>query len=138
MISELERRGAPEPGVATSRFAADQQAAAGAVQQVEAFIAELERKVGHVPRGSVQSGDRSSAPSDVKEKGKKKAAPATKPAPATEVAPDADPSKLDIRVGVVTKCWEHPDSEKLYCEVWHLRYRENIRLIMSCISNAGN
>lgn len=31
--------------------------------------------------------------------------------------PELDPSKLDIRVGIVTKCWPHPDSEKLYCEV---------------------
>ena len=23
---------------------------------------------------------------------------------------------LDIRVGTVTKCWEHPEAEKLYCE----------------------
>ncbi|TMW62271.1 hypothetical protein Poli38472_009764 [Pythium oligandrum] len=25
-------------------------------------------------------------------------------------------ASLDIRVGVITKVWEHPDSEKLYCE----------------------
>ena len=29
---------------------------------------------------------------------------------------DLDPSKLDIRVGHVVKCWNHPDSEKLLCE----------------------
>lgn len=28
----------------------------------------------------------------------------------------ADPSKLDIRVGLVVRCWNHPDSEKLLCE----------------------
>lgn len=38
--------------------------------------------------------------------------------PASEAA-DAgklDPSKLDIRVGKVVKCWNHPESEKLLCE----------------------
>jgi methionine--tRNA ligase beta chain len=29
---------------------------------------------------------------------------------------DLDPSKLDIRVGLVTKCWAHPESDKLLCE----------------------
>eukprot|EP00904_Undaria_pinnatifida_P008338 jgi/Undpi1/4634/HiC_scaffold_18.g07988.m1 len=37
-----------------------------------------------------------------------------KPAPAAPV--DGDPSKLDVRVGVIVKAWEHPDSDKLYCE----------------------
>lgn len=27
-----------------------------------------------------------------------------------------DPSQLDIRVGRVVRCWNHPDSEKLLCE----------------------
>jgi methionine--tRNA ligase beta chain len=27
-----------------------------------------------------------------------------------------DPSKLDIRVGLVVRCWDHPDSDKLLCE----------------------
>ena len=27
-----------------------------------------------------------------------------------------DITKLDIRVGVITKVWKHPDAEKLYCE----------------------
>jgi len=29
---------------------------------------------------------------------------------------DLDPSKLEIRVGRVIKCWEHKESEKLLCE----------------------
>ncbi len=40
--------------------------------------------------------------------------------PATATAagpdPDADPSKLDFRVGIIRKCWEHPEAEKLLCE----------------------
>ena len=27
-----------------------------------------------------------------------------------------DISKLDIRVGLITKAWDHPDADKLYCE----------------------
>lgn len=35
-------------------------------------------------------------------------------APAARV--EGHPSKLDVRVGVIVKAWEHPDSEKLFCE----------------------
>lgn len=40
------------------------------------------------------------------------------PAAASPSAPpaDANPSLLDVRVGVVVKCWNHPDSDKLLCE----------------------
>lgn len=27
-----------------------------------------------------------------------------------------DFAKLDLRVGTITECWKHPESEKLYCE----------------------
>lgn len=43
---------------------------------------------------------------------KKAQAPAAAPAATSE----GDPSKLDMRVGVIVKAWEHPDSEKLFCE----------------------
>lgn len=46
-------------------------------------------------------------------KGKESAAP---PAPAATEVVEGDPSKLDVRVGVIVKAWEHPDSEKLFCE----------------------
>lgn len=36
-------------------------------------------------------------------------------APATAAA-GLDPSKLDIRCGLVVKCWDHPESDKLLCE----------------------
>ena len=49
-----------------------------------------------------------------KEAAEKKDAP---PAPPAEGASDAlNPSLLDIRVGEIKKCWNHPDSEKLLCE----------------------
>lgn len=38
-------------------------------------------------------------------------------APAPSAATDeGEPSKLDMRVGVIVKAWEHPDSDKLFCE----------------------
>lgn len=45
-----------------------------------------------------------------------KAAKAEATPAATEKDEDLDPSKLDIRVGFVTKCWAHPESDKLLCE----------------------
>jgi methionine--tRNA ligase beta chain len=56
-----------------------------------------------------------------KQKGKKDDAKGEKKADASAAAAegdqeDLDPSKLDIRVGHVVKCWNHPDSEKLLCE----------------------
>ena len=40
--------------------------------------------------------------------------------PASDGSPEGDclasAPALDIRVGTVVKCWEHPDAEKLYCE----------------------
>lgn len=43
------------------------------------------------------------------------AAPAAA-APAGDKDDDLDPSKLEIRVGLVVKCWDHPESDKLLCE----------------------
>jgi tRNA-binding EMAP/Myf-like protein len=44
------------------------------------------------------------------------AAPAAAVPAAEKDEDELDPSKLDIRVGIITKCWEHPESDKLYCE----------------------
>lgn len=44
------------------------------------------------------------------------AAPAAAAAAAPVAVVEGDPSKLDVRVGVIVKAWEHPDSEKLFCE----------------------
>lgn len=40
----------------------------------------------------------------------------TKSAELSAEGDDLDPSKLDFRVGVVLKCWDHPESDKLLCE----------------------
>jgi methionine--tRNA ligase beta chain len=40
----------------------------------------------------------------------------TKQAENTTTADDCDPSKLDFRIGVIRKCWDHPEADKLLCE----------------------
>jgi len=50
------------------------------------------------------------------------AAPADKkkqqaaPAPGADDKDKIDPSKLEVKVGLIVKCWDHPESEKLLCE----------------------
>ena len=60
-----------------------------------------------------------------KDKSKKKKAKQAA-APSTEI----DVSKLDIRVGVITKAWEHEDADKLFCEEIDIG-EESPRLIAS-------
>lgn len=54
------------------------------------------------------------ADDEVKEKKQKKKKKKKSPPPAP--AGDIDVSKLDIRVGVINKAWEHEEADKLYCE----------------------
>lgn len=58
-----------------------------------------------------------------KKDGKKEGGDAAPPAAAAAAGggggdkdDDLDPSKLEIRVGHVVKCWDHPESDKLLCE----------------------
>ena len=46
--------------------------------------------------------------------GEKKKAEKSSAPPTDEGA--LNPSNLDLRVGVIKKCWDHPESEKLLCE----------------------
>lgn len=46
----------------------------------------------------------------------KKASTAEKPKPKPTVADDVTVAAMDFRVGKILKAWNHPDSEKLYCE----------------------
>merc|ERR1712176_249958 len=57
-------------------------------------------------------------------KQKKKKSP---PAPAGPI----DVSKLDIRVGVINKVWEHEEADKLYCEEIDLGEESGPRSIAS-------
>ena len=59
-------------------------------------------------------GDGKKESKEKKEK-KEKDTASSSSAPASASA-DLNPSLLDIRVGEVVKCWNHPDSDKLLCE----------------------
>lgn len=48
-----------------------------------------------------------------------------------EVAGDIDVSKLDIRVGVITKAWLHEEADKLFCEEIDIGEEEGPRKIAS-------
>jgi methionine--tRNA ligase beta chain len=52
----------------------------------------------------------------VEKKEKKEDKPIQKKGGAPPAAGEVDISKLDIRVGVINKAWEHPEADKLYCE----------------------
>jgi len=53
---------------------------------------------------------------DAKSKEEKKEKKEKAPAVAAATTEELEPSLLDIRVGVIKKCWNHPDSDKLLCE----------------------
>jgi len=78
-----------------------------AVPVTAAAPADAAAKDGKADAGKVDD-KKPDKKADKKEKAKAEAKPA-------EAAP-LDPTRLDIRVGVITKCWNHPDSEKLLCE----------------------
>eukprot|EP00397_Hematodinium_sp_SG-2012_P054187 GEMP01065170.1.p1 GENE.GEMP01065170.1~~GEMP01065170.1.p1 ORF type:complete len:233 (+),score=46.51 GEMP01065170.1:470-1168(+) len=54
--------------------------------------------------------------------------PKGKPAEKVE-RPLGDATRLDFRVGTMTKVWEHPDSDKLWCEEVDLGPEIGVRLI---------
>ncbi|CAB9503710.1 Phenylalanine--tRNA ligase alpha subunit [Seminavis robusta] len=89
---------------------------------LEAF---LEGKVDNTPvvdpRGETVPQPFVDSLEELKERGDVNEAPAAEetpkrkkkaPAPAAEI----DVSKLDIRVGIIQKAWEHPEADKLFCE----------------------
>jgi len=71
---------------------------------------------------SSSSSSNSTPPLDINAKKTKKEKPEAKSSSESAAAAGSiegdtlDPSKLDIRVGLVVKCWNHPESEKLLCE----------------------
>jgi tRNA-binding EMAP/Myf-like protein len=60
--------------------------------------------------------DKSAAASSSSAPAKEASAAASAPVVEGGDADELDPSKLDIRVGKVVKCWNHPESDKLLCE----------------------
>ena len=79
------------------------------------------------------------APVEAKKKEKKPKAPKPKAPPAPAAPEPSSPEEaceqaaplLDIRVGTVTKCWEHPEAEKLYCEEIDIGEKDGPRTIAS-------
>lgn len=70
---------------------------------------DLEEEVeDDLPAEIVEAAAEEEQPNKEKKKKKKNA----EPAPDTPI----DVSKLDIRVGVITKAWKHTEADKLYCE----------------------
>ena len=57
-----------------------------------------------------------SAPLTTKSEKKDNSSKEKKQKPAQPSVKDIDISKLDIRVGVITKAWEHEEADKLFCE----------------------
>ena len=98
-----------------------------ALDLIDAAIADLEARLNLAPGESIKrpSPDPAKAISDAKDaqkKGKKKDKKPKKPqqpakaknAPANVNQPDI--CKLEFKVGQITKVWNHPDADKLYCE----------------------
>lgn len=65
----------------------------------------------HVGEGSGEAEAKTEEKAEKKKKKKKKGPPTEDPA-----AVAMDVSKLDIRVGVINKAWEHEEADKLFCE----------------------
>ena len=92
---------------------------------LDTAISDLECRLGLKPGQQTQTtsgGNNSNMPNqkNKKEKKPKKAAvakkkPASGPSP-EELAAQPEICKLEFKVGVITKVWEHPNADKLYCE----------------------
>ena len=94
--------------------------AATALDLVEKAIQDLESRLnlkpGEVPGGGVVSKNAKVGANNKKEKKpKQNNKPAKQQAP-TPPADQPDICKLEFKVGVITKVWNHPEADKLYCE----------------------
>lgn len=63
--------------------------------------------------------------------GQKDSQPKQKKTPSPSAGTEIDISKLDIRVGVINKAWEHPQADKLFCEEIDLGEESGPRQIAS-------
>lgn len=92
----------------------------------EGLTSLLRGEVGRLPDGAIEEKKaKASASAEKPEKKKKK----KKQPPAA--AGEIDVSKLDIRVGVITKAWLHEEADKLYCENIDIGEEEGPRNIAS-------
>ncbi|KAL3943142.1 MAG: hypothetical protein SGBAC_002791 [Bacillariaceae sp.] len=86
--------------------------AADPIEVVDKAIADLEARLGLQPGQSVNTNKNSNK----KQNNNKKNAKKQQSKPATPPADQPDICKLEFKVGVITKVWNHPEADKLYCE----------------------
>jgi len=93
----------------------EESKAAGAVALPAAVAATF--GAGGAPTLPAAAGGAKGQQQQKQQKNKKKGGKKKKPAAAPAAAPAAEPiAEIDIRVGQIVKVWEHPDSDKLWCE----------------------
>jgi len=86
--------------------------------QLDAIIAKIEGSSAPAPAAAAAAAA-APAPAPAKEKDQKKKkapAPVAKKKGNAPTPPQPLFTKLDLRVGKIVDVWEHPDSEKLWCE----------------------
>ena len=108
----------PEALTHARRWAAHVSARGDAARAVAATARTLEGAAAPTferPAATANAED-ASASEDGKKKKEKKTKKASEGKAATASTKRVDVSTLDVRVGRVTKAWEHPDAEKLWCE----------------------
>eukprot|EP00957_Ditylum_brightwellii_P130755 9975812-Ditylum_brightwellii.AAC.2 len=100
---------------------------ANAMDMLDEAIADLEAKLGlapgaPIPNKSASAGKKSAGGQKGGKKNddkKKKKAKQQQPAKAKNAPANADQPeicKLEFKVGQISKVWNHPDADKLYCE----------------------
>mmetsp|Transcript_39018 Transcript_39018/g.94340 ORF Transcript_39018/g.94340 Transcript_39018/m.94340 type:complete len:229 (+) Transcript_39018:84-770(+) len=82
------------------------------MELVDKAIADLEARLGLQPGQSINTNKNNNKKQNNNKKNAKKqqAKPAAPPADQPEIC------KLEFKVGVITKVWNHPEADKLYCE----------------------
>ncbi|CAJ1936201.1 unnamed protein product [Cylindrotheca closterium] len=87
--------------------------AADPMDLVDKAIADIEARLGLLPGQSIDTNKNNNKKQNNNKKNAKKQQ--SKPgAPPPDQQPDI--CKLEFKVGVITKVWNHPEADKLYCE----------------------
>lgn len=108
----------------TTAAAAPQSPPSGPPSASATGLAEATKPVSTIATVAMNDNESKVVTAEVKSEKKKEKAPKEKVAKPVEEAVGAkeavptelNPTKLDIRVGVVLRCWEHPEADKLLCE----------------------
>mmetsp|Transcript_21230 Transcript_21230/g.59078 ORF Transcript_21230/g.59078 Transcript_21230/m.59078 type:complete len:228 (+) Transcript_21230:186-869(+) len=83
-----------------------------ALELVDAAIAESEGRLGLAPGAPIGASKKQN--NNKKQPKKQQQQPKKQAATKNENQPDI--CKLEFKVGVITKVWDHPNADKLYCE----------------------